>query len=153
MSIVTLDTAIAKHLAQNTAISGAAIVGGPGGWSVLLTVGGIEKRLGTQRSERPRLWRSLDRCVAYLKAELGITRIDFVDARLHQADAQAQRGRSDTAERMRRTHQAAAYDAWFREQVQAAQADPRPVVANADAKQGFALRRAALSKRSKAARL
>ena len=153
MSIVTLDTAVAKQLAQSTAISGAAIVGGPGGWSVLLTVGGIEKRLGTQRSERPRLWRSLDRCVAYLKAELGITRIDLVDARLHQADAPAQRGRGDTAERMRRTHQAAAYDAWFREQVVAAQADPRPVVANADAKQGFALRRAALSKRTKAARL
>ena len=153
MAIATLDTALAKHLAQNRAISSAAIVGEPGGWSVLLTVGGIEKRLGTQRTERLRLWRSLDRCVAYLKAELDISRIDLVDARLHRADAPAQRRRSDTAERMRRTHQAAAYDAWFREQVVAAQADPRPVVANADAKQGFALRRAALSKRTKAARL
>lgn len=150
MAIATLDTAVAKHMAQNSAISGATIVGEPGGWSVLLTVGGIQKRLGTQRTERPRLWRSLDRCVAYLKAELDISRIDSVDARSHQA--QAQRVRSDTAERMRRTHQAAAYDAWFREQVLAAQADPRPVVANANAKQRFALRRAALSKRAKAAR-
>ena len=150
MAIATLDTAVAKHMAQNSAISGATIVGEPGGWSVLLTVGGIQKRLGTQRTERPRLWRSLDRCVAYLKAELDISRIDSVDARSHQA--QAQRVRSDTAERMRRTHQAAAYDAWFREQVLAAQADPRPVVANANAKQRFALRRAALSKRAKVAR-
>lgn len=146
MSIVTLDTAVAKHMAQNNAISGAAIVGGPGGWSVLLTVGGIEKRLGTQRTERPRLWRSLDRCVAYLKAELDITRIDLVDARQYQADAPTQRGRGDTSERMRRTHQAAAYDAWFRAQVLAAQADLRPLVANAAAKQRFADRRAALSK-------
>ena len=150
MAIATLDTAVAKHMAQNSAISGATIVGEPGGWSDLLTVGGIQKRLGTQLTERPRLWRSLDRCVAYLKAELDISRIDSVDARSHQA--QAQRVRSDTAERMRRTHQAAAYDAWFREQVLAAQADPRPVVANANAKQRFALRRAALSKRAKAAR-
>ena len=72
MAIATLDTAVAKHMAQNSAISGAAIIGEPGGWSVLLTVGGIEKRLGTQRTGRPRLWRSLDRCVAYLKAELDI---------------------------------------------------------------------------------
>ncbi len=150
MAIATLDTAVAKHLAQNSAISGATIVGEPGGWSVLLTVGGIQKRLGTQRTERPRLWRSLDRCVAYLKAELDIARIDAVDARSHQA--QAQRGRSDTAERMRRTHQAAAYDAWFREQVQAARADHRPVVTNAAAKQHFAGRRATLAKRSKATR-
>ncbi len=152
MAIATLDTAVAKHMAQNSAISGAAIIGEPGGWSVLLTLGGIEKRLGTQRTGRPRLWRSLDRCVAYLKAELDISRIDLVDARSHRADAPAQRGRSDTAERMRRTHQAAAYDAWFREQVMAAQADPRPAVADADAKQRFALRRAAVSKRSKVAR-
>ena len=152
MAIATLDTAVAKHMAQNSAISGATIVGEPGGWSVLLTVGGIQKRLGTQRTERPRLWRSLDRCVAYLKAELDIARIDAVDARSHQAQAQAQRGRGDTAERMRRTHQAAAYDAWFREQVQAARADQRPAVTNAAAKQLFAGRRAALAKRSKATR-
>ncbi len=152
MSVATLDTAVAKQLAQNSAIGGAAIVGVPGGWSVLLKVGGIEKRLGTQRTERPRLWRSLDRCVAYLRAELDITRIELVDARLHQADAPAQRGRSDTAERMRRTHQAAAYDTWFREQVQAAQADPRPAVANVQAKRRFAARRAALAKRTRATR-
>lgn len=152
MQIGTLDTAMAKQMAQLKAISGAAIVGEPGGWSVLLKVGSDRKQLGTQRTDRPRVWRSLDRCVLYLKKELGIARIDSVDAGGHRAAPPPGRGRHDTAERMRRTHQAAAYDAWFRAQVQAAQADGRPTIANAEAKRRFAARRAALRKSSKATR-
>lgn len=85
----------------------------------MLKVGGAEKLLGlaTQRVERLRLWCSLERCVAHLKAELDITRIDLGDARRHQAESASPSKRSDAAERMRQPHHAAAYEGWFCEQV------------------------------------
>ena len=54
--------------------------------------------------------------------------------------------RSATASvRMKRVHEAAAYDHWFREQVQAAIDDPRPSVDDGAARLQFAARRAALA--------
>jgi len=41
------------------------------------------------------------------------------------------------------THDATAYDAWFRAKVMEALADPRPAVTNDDVKARFAARRAA----------
>ncbi len=145
----TIDTAMAKRMAQASAIHGAAIIGQPGGWSVILRLGLTEKPLGTQRTDKPRLWRSLDRCIDYLKTELDIARVDLVDASQHSAAPVAGRGRQDTAERMRRTHQAAAYDKWFREQVHASLEDPRPAVPHEQVKQHFAAKREALHKRVK----
>jgi hypothetical protein len=63
-----------------------------------------------------RLWRSLDRCVAYLRDELGIAQIAGVDARRHRAGVGATK-RPDRSVALRRAHAAAEYDAWFREQV------------------------------------
>jgi hypothetical protein len=61
--------------------------------------------------------------------------------------------RSSTAsERMTRAHQAAAYDTWFRAQVQASIDDPRPSVDDKAAKKEFAAKRAALAKRAGAAK-
>lgn len=40
--------------------------------------------------------------------------------------------RTDTAARMKRAHEAAAYDVWFRAQVQEALDDPAPSVAHAE---------------------
>jgi replicative DNA helicase len=55
--------------------------------------------------------------------------------------------RSTTAsERMKRAHQAAAHDTWFREQVQASIDDPRASVDDAVANKEFAAKRAALAK-------
>lgn len=152
MSHDTIDTAMAKRMVQASAIRGAAIVGQPGGWSVMLKVGVTEKPLGTQRTNKPRVWRSLDRCISYLKAELRIARVDSVDASRHSAKPLPGRSRKDTAERMRRAHAAAAYDTWFREQVQAALEDPRPAVPHEQVKQHFAARRQALRKRAGAGR-
>ncbi|MEO7579334.1 MAG: hypothetical protein ABIT83_17125, partial [Massilia sp.] len=72
MSEHIIDTAMAKRLAAAGAIHGVAIVGQPGGWSVMLIFGKTEKPLGAQRTDKPRLWRSLDRCIEYLKSELHI---------------------------------------------------------------------------------
>ncbi|WP_446662251.1 antitoxin PaaA2 family protein, partial [Escherichia coli] len=54
--------------------------------------------------------------------------------------------RPDRAEALKRAHEAAAYDAWFREQVQAAIDDPRPALSHEEAKSLFAARKKALLK-------
>lgn len=119
MSTHTIDTATVKRLVEARAIRGAAIIGQPGGWSVLLKYGMEERPLGIQRADRPRLWRSLDTCVDYLKEELHIVRIDLVDATQHSATVSLPgKSRPDAAERMRNAFAAAEHDAWFREQVE-----------------------------------
>lgn len=84
----------------------------------MLKVGSTEKPLGVQRSDKPRHWRSLDRCVDYLKNELHLSRFDLLDASLHSAEAPANKSRSDASERMRQTHHAAAFDKRFRAEVE-----------------------------------
>lgn len=117
MTAETIDTAMARRLVDALAIQGASIIGQPGGWSVMLQLGTTQTPLGVQRSDKPRTWRSLDRCVDYLKNELRISRFDLLDATLHSDVPAPGKPRSDAAQRMRQTHQAAAYDKWFRAQV------------------------------------
>jgi hypothetical protein len=152
MSIHTIDTAMAKHMVEASAIRGASIIGQPGGWSVVLKLGNQEKPLGAQRSNKPRMWRSLDRCVDYLKKELHIARFDLLDATHYSGAALIGKSRADAAERLRQTHAAAAHDKWFRAQV--AQAvreadDPNAEwVSNEDANKRWAKQRAGLVKRA-----
>src|SRR5690606_32345576 len=133
MSTHTIDTATAKRMADAHAIGGASIVGQAGGWSVMLKLGRVEKPLGTQRTDKPRTWRSLDTCMQYLREELQIVRIDMLDASNYSAGKASSRQRPDSAARLKRAHEAAAYDAWFREQVQASIDDPRPSLSNEEA--------------------
>ncbi|CAM5216406.1 hypothetical protein CDEF62S_00151 [Castellaniella defragrans] len=115
----TIDTATARRLAEAGTIRGVSIIGQPGGWSVMLKMGTLEKPLGGQKTDKPRTWRSLDTLTEYLRKDLSILRIDGVDA-THHSSADANRpGRPDAAARMKRAHEAAAYDAWFRAQVDA----------------------------------
>ena len=50
----------------------------------------------------------------------------------------------------RAAHQAAAYDTWFRQQVQASIDDQRPGIDDDQARKQFAAKRAALAKRTAA---
>lgn len=151
MSSTTIDTLMAKRMIEGAAMSGAAIVGQPGGWSVTLKLGETEKLLCAQRTDKPRLWRSLDRLLEYLINELHIDRVDSLDARNFSAPPPGGKARVDTSERMRRTHETAAHDKWFREQV--AQAideadDPKTEwVSDEDADAAWAKQRAAFAKR------
>ena len=105
MSAHPIDTAMAKRLHEACAIRGVTIVGIPGGWSVLLKLGMNERPLGTQRTNRVRSWRSLDTLVAYLRTDLGIVKIDGIDASQYSA-ASVFRARPDVAGRMRQAHRA-----------------------------------------------
>ena len=128
----TIDTAIAKRMVEASAIRTASIIGQPGGWSVMLKIGMTEKALGAQRTDKPRLWKSLDRCVDYLKSELHIARFDMLDATGFSAAPMTGRSKNSASERMRAAHEAAAYDKWLKAEIQEAIDDPRPSIPHED---------------------
>lgn len=148
-SNAVIDTADARNQMRERTIRGAAIVGTPDGWQVRLKFGREEKTLGVQRANKPRQWISLDRCVRYLKDELGVASFNLLDATQHRTVSDRV-VRKDAAERLRRAHAAAEHDAWFRTQVQAALDDPEPAISDAQVKRRFAAKRAALRKRAAA---
>lgn len=113
----TIDTATARRMAEAGTIRGVAIIGQPDGWSVMLKVGMTEKPLGGQRTDKPRTWRSLDTLTEYLREDLHVVRVDGIDATHYGAGDLAKRSRPDAAERMKRAHEAAVHDAWFRAEV------------------------------------
>jgi hypothetical protein len=143
----TIDTAVAKRMVEASAIRTAAIIGQPGGWSVMLKIGVTEKALGAQRTDKPRIWRSLDRCVAYMKSELHIARFDTLDATNYSDVPAAGNVRNDSSARMRLAHEAAAYTKWLKTEIQEAMDDPRPSIPNEEVKKHFAEKRKALRKR------
>ena len=128
MSAQTIDTAMARRMVEAGAIRGASIIGMPGGWSVMLKLGTSEKPLGSQRGDKPRMWRSLDTCMAYMLKDLRIARVDLLDASNYSEQVMSRATRADASLRMKRTHEAADYDRWFRAQVQASIDDPRPSI-------------------------
>lgn len=138
----TIDHGTLSRLVEAGAVSRAHVVGQSGGWAVLVRCGATERPLAAQRSRQVRLFRKFETLVSYLR-EIGIAHLD-VDAANYDPDGARMARRPDRAEALRRTHEAAAYDAWFREQVQASIDDPRPSVPDDEARAQFADRKAAL---------
>ncbi|MGZ8238570.1 MAG: hypothetical protein ACXWTY_11960 [Methylobacter sp.] len=149
----TIDTAMARRMAGTSVIQGASIIGHPGGWGVMLKLGNQEKPLGVQRTDKPRLWRSLDNCVEFLKTELHINKIDLDASKFSNVeDGKELRKRPDASERLRKAFKAADHDKWFKEQVKLALVeanDPNTQwVSQEDAKASWATKRAELVKRA-----
>lgn len=150
----TIDSTTARRMAEAGTIRGVSIIGQPGGWSVMLKTGLLEKPLGGTKADKPRTWRSLDTLTAYLRKDFSIVRIDEVDA-THYSSADIHRpGRPDAAARLKHAHEAAAYDAWFRAQVDAGikEADDPATqwVSHEDVMERLAKRRARYAKDLKA---
>ncbi|MCW5233523.1 antitoxin PaaA2 family protein [Verminephrobacter eiseniae] len=139
-----IDHGTLCRLVKAGAVSGAHIVGQRGGWAVLVKYGMTERPLAAQRSRQVRLFRGFETLVSYLKG-VGIARFD-VDAA--NFDPQTTRpSRPDRSDALKRAHEAAAYDTWFREQVQASIDDPRPSIPGEVVEAKFAAKRQALRKR------
>ena len=147
MAAETIDHSTLSRLVEAGAVRGAHIVGQDGGWAVMVRYGTHERPLAAQRSRQVRLFRKFETLVGYLR-ELGISQFD-VDATGYDADTLKTARRPDRAEALKRTHEAAAYDAWFREQVQASIDDPRPSVPDEEARALFAARKAELRQRAR----
>lgn len=145
----TIDHGTLSKLVEAGAVRGAHIIGQSGGWAVLVKYGMTERALAAQRSRQVRLFRKFETLVSYLK-ELGIARFD-VDAADYDPDTLKATRRPDRTEALKRAHEAAAHDAWFREQVEVAiaEADSPTAewVSNEDAKASWAKKRAELAKR------
>ncbi len=77
-------------------------------------------RAGARCTAQPpvRLFKRMETLVSYLK-EVGISRFD-VDAADYSPETVKTHSRPDRAEALRRAHEAAAHDKWFREQVEEA---------------------------------
>jgi hypothetical protein len=143
----TIDHSTLRRLVDAGADVGAEVVGGAGGWGVVISYGRASQTLAATRGA-PRTWRQFETLAGYLK-ELGIVeyRVNTAEFAPGAAASKQDDKRSTTAsERMKHAHQAAAHDTWFREQVQASIDDPRASVDDAVAKKEFAAKRAALTK-------
>lgn len=133
MGTHTIDTPMARRLVEAAAVHGAAIIGQPGGWCVMLKLGMQEKPLGTQRTDKPRTWRSLDSCMEYLRTELHINKIDGIDGSNYSAaDVHDEKRGQLAALRMKAAHEAIAYNEWLAKEVQEAIDDPRPSIPHAE---------------------
>ena len=141
-----IDHGTLSRLVEAGAVREVHIVGQSGGWAVLVRYGVTERPLAAQRTRQVRLFRKFETLVSYLKG-IGIARFDVDAANYDPAVLKAAR-RPDRAEALTRAHEALAYDAWFREQVQASIDDPLPGVPDDEARAMFAARKAALRQRA-----
>ena len=140
-------SALAK-LVESGAVRAAHVVGRSGGWGIIVKCGRTVRPLAAQRG-KVRLFSKLETVAAYLKG-IGIARFD-VDALGYDAE-HARRTRPDRAAALKRAHEAAAYDKWFRSQVQVALDDSRPSIPHEEVSARWAKQRAQLLKKVKVAR-
>ncbi|MBY5367290.1 hypothetical protein HFO91_10370 [Rhizobium leguminosarum] len=115
MTAETIDHSTLSRLVEAGAVEAAHVVGKTGGWSVVIRYGKAERPLAAQRSRQVRVFKRMDSLVSYLK-DVGISQFD-VDAADYVPGTAS---RPDRAAALRRTHEAAEYDKWFRKQIEEA---------------------------------
>lgn len=111
----TIDHNTLAHLVEAGAIRGADIVGQPGGWEVVIKYGMTERALAAKRGA-VRIFKRFETLVAYLKG-LGIAEYRVNATNYDQESAKTRKARPDSAERLKRAHEAAAYDTWLNTKV------------------------------------
>ncbi|MGQ8708738.1 antitoxin PaaA2 family protein [Serratia sp. TSA_198.1] len=140
----TIEHAALCRLAAAGEINGAQVIGQPGGWALKVSFGQAERPLAAQRSKQIRVFKRLETLVTYLQ-EIGIARFE-VNAENYDPHSTDATLRPDRSVALKRAHQAAAYEEWLREQVQASMDDSRPALSHDDAQALFAKKKAALRK-------
>lgn len=111
----TIDHVTLQRLVEAGAVRGADVIGQPGGWGVIIKYGMVERALAVKRGA-VRVFRHFETLVAYLKG-IGISQYT-VNAANYDPTVPAKNTRPDISERMKRAHEAAEHDKWFREQVE-----------------------------------
>lgn len=125
----TIDHATLSHLVAAGAVRGANVVGQPGGWGIVIQYEMTERVLAAKRGA-VRVFRKFETLVGYLK-EMGVTHYQVDASQFDPVALKSERHRIDASDRMKHAHETAAYDKWFRAQVQAALDDPRPSIPHA----------------------
>jgi hypothetical protein len=145
----TIDHGTLRRLVEAGAHVGAEVVGSGGSWGIVINYGRSSQTLAATRG-RPKTFRQFETLAGHLK-ELGIVeyRVNAAEFEPGGIQKEAPDRRSVTASaRMKSAHEAAAYDAWFRAQVQASIDDPRPSLSDDQAHTHMAERRQALLKKA-----
>ena len=110
----TIDHATLLRRMAAGVISGARVIGQPGGWGVVVEDGTTWCSLAARRGG-VRLFRRFETLAGYLR-EIGLDRFE-VDVSGFSPEASLRR-RPDTSRRMLETHEAAEHDRWFRSRVE-----------------------------------
>ena len=149
MTSETIDHNTLARLVEANAVRGTHVVGQPGGWGVVVKYGMTERPLAATRSRAVRVFKKLETLVGYLK-DIGIDSFDVDAANFDPLTVTSHR-RPDASEALKRAHEAAAHDKWFRAEVakgiQEADDPAAEWVSHEDAKASWAKKRAALVKR------
>lgn len=122
----TIDHNTLAHLVEAGAVRGADVIGQPEGWSVVIKYGVTERALAARRGA-VRNFKKFETLVSYLKG-IGIAEYRVNAANFDPVALRVHASRPDSSARLKRAHDAAAYDKWFRQQVQASLDDPRPSI-------------------------
>ena len=149
----TIDRATLVNLIQAGAVHEASIIGQPGGWEVVVSYGKVSRALAVKEGQ-VRIFRKLDTLDSFLRG-IGLPQYQ-VDGRQFDAQAfKASRTNAAASQRLKRAHDAAAYDKWFSAEIDEAikeADDPATIWAsNETVKAESAKRRAAWLKQAKAA--
>jgi hypothetical protein len=150
----TIDHSTLQRLIGAGANVAAEVIAHAGGWGVVINYERARQTLAATRG-KPRTFRQFETLAGYLKA-LGIVEYRVNASAFEPGNPAAGAGNERSlaaSTRMKLTHQAAAYDTWFRGQVQASIDDPRPGVDSAIASAQFAAKRDALIQRQTSVKL
>lgn len=112
----TIDHITLTHLVEAGAVRGADVIGQTGGWCVVIKYGMTERALATRRGA-VRQFKKFETLVGYLKG-IGIAEYRVNAANFDPTMLKPTAARPDSSQRLKRAHDAAAYDKWFREQVE-----------------------------------
>jgi hypothetical protein len=137
-----------KELVSANAVRSATVYGSKGGYLVLVRYGIIERVVAARSNRgalRERKFPTLDSVDNFLRKRVHITDYHVNSAEYEPPPRQARE--VEASQRLKQLHEAAAYDKWYREQVQASLDDPRPGIPNDEVKKRFAAKRQALRQR------
>lgn len=145
----TIDHVTLSRLVEANAVNGANIIGQPGGWGVVIKYGMTERALAAKRGS-VRIFRKFETLVGYLKG-IGVVKYQVDATGFDPVALKLTRSNEGAGVRMKAAHEAAAYDKWFRGQVQEALDDPRPSTSSVAVEKHFEAKRKAVQKQIKAA--
>ncbi len=146
MIVAAINDQTLAELSKAGLIKGVHVFGVRRGWVLSFYIGSEIRRLVATHDRETRVFKSLEMVAVYLK-DVGIEVFD-VDAHGFQIDATGSCEGSSILEALNETHAEAAYERWFRRQVEAGKkevADPSAAwISNDDVKVASQRRRAAL---------
>lgn len=104
-----------KLLVESGSVRSATAIAEGDCWSLVVRFGRSEKTL-ISKNGKVRAWRKLDTLAKYITKDLGIPRFE-TDGSDYDPTHQSLK-RPDSSAVLKKAHEAAAHDEWFREQVQ-----------------------------------